>query len=220
MFRFYYLPLVAVFAAVGYTFAPWKLRRRRAVLPRDVDTTNETSVHLYFMEMALEQARKAEEVGEVPIGAIVVQKDGVTGPVVLSKAHNLVEKHHDASSHAELLALRQAAKAVKNWRLINVTLYSTLEPCPMCLSAAQAFRVSEIVYGAPDLRLGAIETYIRLLDLQHPMHNIDTVVPGILQNESASMIRSFFRRRRQKQKAQLERSAVIKQRIRNMIKRA
>jgi tRNA(adenine34) deaminase len=107
-----------------------------------------------------------------------------------------MEATHDASAHAEMLAMRQAAKRIGNWRLLNSTLYSTLEPCPMCLAAAQAFRVEEIVYGAPDLRLGAIETYIQMLEYQHPIHNIDSVVPGILKEESANMMKSFFRQRR------------------------
>lgn len=149
------------------------------------------------MNLALLQAQEAGLKGEVPIGALIVQRREKGDPIILSAAHNLVETHHDASSHAELLALRQAAKKIKNWRLLNTTLYTTLEPCPMCLSAAQAFRVSTIVYGAPDLRLGAIETHIRLLDVRHPIHNIDDVVPGILQDESASLMRSFFRQRRQ-----------------------
>jgi len=157
---------------------------------------NQTEVHTHFMSRALEQARKAGELGEVPIGALIVQRDENGNFVILSEAHNLVETQFDASSHAELLAMRHAARKIKNWRLLNTTLYTTLEPCPMCLSAAQAFRVSSIVYGAPDLRLGAIETHLRLLDIRHPIHNIDAVVPGVLGNQSAAMMRSFFRQRR------------------------
>lgn len=149
------------------------------------------------MNLALLQAKQAGEKGEVPIGALIVQRSESGDPIILSAAHNLVETNHDASSHAELLALRQAAQKIKNWRLLNATLYTTLEPCPMCLSAAQAFRVSKIVYGAPDLRLGAIDTYLRLLDVRHPIHNIDDVISGVLQEESASLMRSFFRQQRQ-----------------------
>jgi tRNA(adenine34) deaminase len=159
-------------------------------------SNNQTEIHVHFMSMALEQARKAGERGEVPIGAVIVQRNENGGFVLLSEAHNLVERNFDASSHAELLAMRQAARKIHNWRLLNTTLYTTLEPCPMCLSAAQAFRVSTIVYGAPDHRLGAIETHMRLLDIRHPMHNIDDVVPGVLGNQSAAMMRSFFRKRR------------------------
>jgi tRNA(adenine34) deaminase len=158
------------------------------------------------MNLALLQAQQAGEKGEVPIGALVVQRRESGDLIILSAAHNLVETRHDASSHAELLALRQAAKKIKNWRLLNTTLYTTLEPCPMCLSAAQAFRVSTIVYGAPDLRLGAIDTYIRLLDVRHPIHNIDDVVPGILQEESSFLMRSFFRQRRRATSSSMQKS--------------
>lgn len=166
--------------------------------------------HVRFMRLALEQAERAKRKGEVPIGAIVVQmrhRDRKNGPKdhdddgvsyeILSMAHNLVETRQDASAHAELLALRLAGERVENWRLVNTTLYSTLEPCPMCLAAAQAFRVSSIVYGANDLRLGAIHTHMRLLDdYQHPFHTIDTVIPGVMKDECAFLLKSFFQERR------------------------
>lgn len=184
-----------------------------------VNVSNETAVHEHFMKLAMRQAQRAEKRGEVPIGAIVVQRNGAGWPIVLSEAHNLVETQYDASSHAELLALRQAAKKLKNWRLLNSTLYTTLEPCPMCLSAALAFRVSSIVYAAPDLRLGAIKTHIRLLDVQHPMHAIDEVIPGVLENESAALMRSFFRKRRQKNRPPPEHSAFYKGTIRKLLQK-
>jgi tRNA(adenine34) deaminase len=181
---------------------------------------NETAVHQHFMSLALDQARHAGELGEVPVGAVIVQRDQDGNFVLLSEAHNLVERDFDASSHAELLAMRQAAKKMKNWRLLNTTLYTTLEPCPMCLSAAQAFRVTSIVYGAPDLRLGAIETHLKLLDIRHPMHNIDTVVPGVLGNQSADMMRSFFRQRRNMDSlAPVPWARLVKTRIRSIFHR-
>jgi tRNA(adenine34) deaminase len=174
--------------------------------------------HARYMKLALQQAEQARRKGEVPIGAVVVQRrqrarnmkrsnntsndedDNIDEDYeILSQAHNLVETRHDASAHAELVALQLAGTKIQNWRLTNTTLYSTLEPCPMCLAAAQAFRVSAIVYAAPDLRLGAIHTHMRLLyDYQHPYHTIDTVVPGILKEESASLLKSFFQERRRK----------------------
>ena len=159
--------------------------------------------HSKFMRLALQQAKKAGRKGEVPIGAIIAARLPGGDTRILSQAYNLVETKKDASAHAELLALRKAAKFVNNWRLPpNTTLYSTLEPCPMCLAAAQAFRVSQIVYGAPDLRLGAIETYVNLLEPNHPFHNIEDVVSGISANESSSLLKDFFRRRRQEKKRQ------------------
>jgi len=212
--------IIVMCLCVGEALIPWnRLHRESTSILDQADARNETANHLHFMTLALKQARKAERRGEVPIGAIVVQRKGAEFPVVLSQAHNLVETQHDASSHAELLALRQASRKIKNWRLINTTLYTTLEPCPMCLSAAQAFRVSSIVYGAPDLRLGAIETHMRLLDIQHPMHTISDVTPGILEDESASMMRNFFRQRRHKHVPTVERSALWKHRLERLLRR-
>jgi tRNA(adenine34) deaminase len=186
----------------------------------------ETYIHHSLMDLALDQAREAGKVGEVPIGAIVVQevlhdingsssssKDGDNNNtkdsqqkrkfVLLSSGQNQIETIHDASAHAELQALRSASHNLQNWRLINTTLYTTLEPCPMCLSAAQAFRVSKIVYGAPDLRLGAIETHIQLLDVvTHPFHDTMEVVGGVKREECGKLLVSFFRERRKQKKNQ------------------
>jgi tRNA(adenine34) deaminase len=144
---------------------------------------------------------------------------------ILSRQHNRVEQHQDASAHAELLALRQAAQRNGNWRLnsnnnnnhkkdnpagvvvhggtstTTTTLYSTLEPCVMCCAGAQAFRVDRIVYGAVDYRLGAIESHMRLLDdVIHPYHHITQVVGGIYANESQTLLQSFFRSKRRQKK--------------------
>jgi tRNA(adenine34) deaminase len=167
----------------------------------------------HLMGLALEQAREAgDKYGEVPIGAIVVEQfqdsnstniheDGIEVSI-LSHGQNQIETKHDASAHAETQSLRSAAKAVQNWRLLNATLYSTLEPCPMCLSAAQAFRVKRIVYGAPDLRLGAVETYMNLLDYPHPFHSSDAmeVIGGVRAEEAKTLLVDFFRARRKKGK--------------------
>ena len=162
---------------------------------------NESGVHDHYMHLAMEQAREAGRKGEVPIGALIVARNERGEMEILSQAHNLVETRHDASAHAELLAMQRAAKKQKNWRLINATLYSSLEPCPMCLAACQAFRVSSIVYGAPDMRLGAIETHMKMLDVPHPFHTIEDVVPRVQEAESAELLRDFFRQRRKKTKA-------------------
>jgi len=196
-------------------------RRHRTCFQVPIETPKAT-VHEHFMGLALEQAQEAARRGEVPIGALVVVsrlKDPVTAihnnqnstaPLnyyeILSAQHNRVEMLHDASAHAELLALRAAARKVRNWRLpVESTLYSTLEPCAICLSAAQAFRVAAIVYGAPDLRLGAVSTHLQLLDdtaPQHPFHTISSVTSGIRQDECGALLQSFFRERRQQKKTQ------------------
>lgn len=174
------------------------------------DDATEQEIHARLMGFALEEARRAGQMGEVPIGAIVVreiqpasvlssrQSQNTTNArefELLSTGRNLVETNRDASAHAELEALKSAASRIGNWRLLNTTLYSTLEPCPMCLSAAQAFRCKSVVYGAPDMRLGAVETHIKLLDEKHPYHDVEAI-GGILEEESADLLKNFFRRRR------------------------
>jgi tRNA(adenine34) deaminase len=120
---------------------------------------------------------------------------------ILSTGQNQIETQYDASAHAEMQALRSASRTIQNWRLLNATLYTTLEPCPMCLSAAQAFRVSRIVYGAPDLRLGAVETFMKLLDYPHPFHGSGAmeVVGGVRSDEARMLLVDFFRQRRKKE---------------------
>lgn len=190
-------------------FRRTRLRERFVTFPADGPAhkgRDEATIHRHFMKLAIKEARNAAKRNEVPIGAIVVKNitqetDKDTLPhqyifQILSTGRNQVEGKWDASAHAELLALRQAARRIQNWRLINCTLYSTLEPCPMCLSACQAFRVSRLVYGAPDLRLGAVETHMKLLDIVHPFHNVSVVQTGVLEEDCADMLRSFFRARR------------------------
>ena len=189
------------------------------------DDGREMYVHHKLMDKALNQAREAGKAGEVPIGAVVViAKDGeneiqhktdMEGKnghdkkrqfIILSNGQNQIETIHDASAHAELQALRSASNNIQNWRLINATLYTTLEPCPMCLSAAQAFRISKIVYGAPDLRLGAIETHINLLDVAtHPFHDTMEVVGGVKSEECGQLLKDFFRERRKQAKKRKQR---------------
>jgi len=160
-------------------------------------------IHSHFMHLALQQAKLVQhKYAEVPIGAVVVRNitinaTGQQSFEILSQAGNQVETKVDASAHAELLALQQAARRIRNWRLLNCTMYSTLEPCPMCVTACQAFRLNALVYGAPDVRLGAIETRLQLLDIPHPFHNITIIIGGIRKDESAEILRSFFRQRRQ-----------------------
>ena len=178
------------------------------------ETEQQTIVDEYLMGLALQQAEEAGNIyGEVPIGALIAQpalhqyynSDGTSEKKsiqmeILSNGQNQIETYHDASAHAELQALRSAGRTIQNWRLLNATLYSTLEPCPMCLSAAQAFRVARIVYGAPDLRLGAVETYMNLLEHPHPFHDCLEVVGGVRSDEARDLLVLFFRDRRKKSK--------------------
>ena len=158
---------------------------------------NSTFIHNHFMNLAVEEAEEAGRKGEVPIGAVIVERKEDGGYHVLSRGYNMVETTHDATAHAEVVAFRRAAKRTQNWRLFNKTLYSTMEPCPICLSSAQAFRIHTVVYGAPQIRLGAVESHMRMLDdYTHPFHTINEVVPGVMKEECAELLKSFFRKKR------------------------
>jgi len=148
----------------------------------------------YFMREALAEAGTAFAKGEVPVGAVLVH-----GGEIIGRAHNLVESLSDATAHAELLCLRQGAKALGNWRLLNATLYCTLEPCPMCAGAMIHSRLDRLVWGAPDLRCGAHGSWVNLLDLEHPIHHF-RVEKGMLMEECAQLMKDFFKiRRREKE---------------------
>ena len=143
------------------------------------------------MVHALREAEKAFEADEVPIGAVLV-RDGE----IVSSAHNRVEGLRDASAHAEMLCMREAASSSATWRLDASTLYVTVEPCPMCLAALHAFRVEHLVYGAPNTRLGAIEGNMSAIaDVPNPYHQL-LVTRGVLADESAQLMKRFFQRRR------------------------
>lgn len=123
---------------------------------------------------------------------------------ILSMGHNLVETTMDASAHAELVALRQGAKTRRNWRYPpSTTLYSTLEPCPICLASIQAFRIDHIVYGALDHRLGAISSHMELLKVaKHPYHEVKSTRGGVREAECGEIVKQFFRERRRMNKEQ------------------
>lgn len=142
------------------------------------------------MRRALRLARGAGRRGEVPVGAVVVYQGQV-----IAAASNRVERSQDASAHAELLALRRAASRLGSWRLRGCTLYSTLEPCPMCAGALLLARVARVVYAADDPRKGAYRTVYDVLG--NPAGNHHPVVRAGCEAESASgLLQSFFQRRR------------------------
>jgi len=148
----------------------------------------------HFMREALAEAEKAFAKGEVPVGAVLVVKDEV-----IARTHNLVESLSDATAHAELLCLKKGSEILSHWRLLNATLYCTLEPCPMCAGAMIHSRLNRLVWGAPDLRCGAHGSWVNLLDLEHPIHRLK-VTTGIMQEECAQLMRVFFKSRRRKEK--------------------
>lgn len=148
--------------------------------------------HEYWMKFAIEEARKAEAIGEVPIGAVIVHNNQIIG-----RGHNLRETTHDSTAHAEILAIRQASEALGAWRLLDCTLYVTLEPCPMCAGAIVQCRLPELVYGTTDPKAGCAGTLMNLLQEPRFNHRTD-VVPDILQQECSQMLSQFFRRLRNK----------------------
>lgn len=143
-----------------------------------------------YMAIALQEAERAEAIGEVPIGAVVVC-DGA----VVARAHNRREIDHDPAGHAELLAIRAAAAHLERWRLSDCTVYVTLEPCPMCAGLMHQARIARCVYAAPDPKAGALGTLYDLHDDTRLNHRFE-VTSGVLESESAEMLRRFFRRLR------------------------
>ncbi len=143
-----------------------------------------------FMRLALEQAKRALAHDDVPIGAVLV-RDGE----VLATAANEREARGDATAHAEILALRAASEALHSWRLEGTTMYVTLEPCPMCAGALVLTRVTRLVYGAQDPRAGAAYSLYNIVQDPRLNHSLDVEV-GLLEEESAALLRSFFEGRR------------------------
>ena len=144
------------------------------------------------MQLALDQARAAAAHGEIPVGAVVVGPDGG----ILAKAANRSEADNDPSAHAELLALRAAAAATGSPRLIGCDLIVTLEPCPMCAHAISLFRIRRLVFGAYDPKGGGVDHGARIFDASS-CHHRPEVIGGVRETESASLLRDFFRDRRQ-----------------------
>jgi len=142
------------------------------------------------MREALVQARRAADLGEVPVGAVVV-RDGE----MIAAAHNRRETDFDPTAHAEVLVIRQAAVSLGAWRLEGCALYVTIEPCPMCAGAIVLARVPLLVYGAPDPKAGAAGTLMDITRDPRLNHRVE-VIPGVLADECAAVMREFFARRR------------------------
>jgi tRNA(adenine34) deaminase len=148
-----------------------------------------------FMHEALSLAQQAAELGEVPVGAIVV-KDGV----IVGRGSNAPIGSHDPSAHAEILALRDAAKNIGNYRLVDCSLYVTLEPCAMCAGAIQHARIGQLVFGAKDPKTGACGSVVNLMAEDKLNHHTD-VAAGILENECGQLLSDFFKQRRLSKKS-------------------
>ena len=143
-----------------------------------------------YMRMALEEAQKAGQNGEVPVGAILVK-----GDQVLARDHNRCIEYNDPTAHAEILVLRKGGKASGNYRLNETVMYVTAEPCPMCASAMVHGRVSKLVFGALEPKFGAIESKFQFLKDSSLNHRVN-VEGGILEKECGEVLKAFFRERR------------------------
>ena len=147
-------------------------------------------MHDSYMREALALARAAQAEGEVPVGAVVVLDGTVVG-----RGRNSPVRSNDPTAHAEMLALREAASAIGNYRLEQATVYATLEPCCMCAGALVAARVKKLVFGARDLRFGGVRSKFRIADSDLLNHRVE-IVEGVLAVECVELLREFFEKRR------------------------
>jgi tRNA(adenine34) deaminase len=145
-----------------------------------------------LMQLAMEQARAAEAAGEVPVGAVVVAPDGVT---VLGRGRNRVIADSDPTAHCEIVAMRQAGRALGNYRLSGCTLVCTLEPCAMCAGAILHGRIGRLVYATRDPKAGACGSVLSVMNHPALNHRVE-VVEGVMGEECSAMLTEFFRRRR------------------------
>ncbi|MGD6858247.1 tRNA adenosine(34) deaminase TadA [Bacillus infantis] len=153
----------------------------------------------YYMKEAIEEAKKAGELGEVPIGAVVV-----LGGKIISRAHNLRESNQNAVAHAELLAIEEACGSLGTWRLEDAVLYVTLEPCAMCSGAIILSRIKRVVYGAADPKGGCAGTFMNLLQDERFNHQSE-LSAGVLEEECSSLLTDFFRALRERKKEEKRR---------------
>ncbi len=151
---------------------------------------NNKEEDLHFMKVAMEEAGLASSAGEVPVGAVLVIEGNI-----ITRAHNQRERLNDPSAHAEVIALREGARIIGSWRLSDATLYVTKEPCIMCAGTMVNARLGRLVYGCPDSKGGAVESLYAVLSDPRLNHQVE-VVSGILEEECAEILKTFFKDRR------------------------
>lgn len=151
---------------------------------------NQNEIDRFFMGFALEEARQARGADEVPIGAIVVIDKQIVG-----RGHNRPIAANDPTAHAEIIALRNAAARIGNYRLIDATVYVTIEPCAMCAGAIVNARIERLVYGAADLRAGGVDTVFRICTNSSLNHRVE-VTSGVRADEACDLMQAFFQERR------------------------
>jgi tRNA(adenine34) deaminase len=147
--------------------------------------------HMAFMKKALNEAQKAGEMGEIPIGAVLVAENNK----LLSAGHNQTVCHKDPTAHAEILALREASHKIGNYRLLNTTLYVTVEPCPMCMGAIIHARVAIVVFGTRDPKWGAAGSLYNFAQ-EHRFNHRPEIIEGICAEECKKLMQDFFSVRR------------------------
>jgi tRNA(adenine34) deaminase len=151
---------------------------------------NQTDTDQSFMAQAMRLAHQAQDIGEVPVGALVVFEGKVIG-----QGYNQTISAHDPCAHAEIMAMREAASAIGNYRLTGCDLYVTLEPCTMCVGALIHARIERLIYGATEPKAGAVASQLELLSLPHYNHVVQ-VESGVMADESSAMLSHFFKQRR------------------------
>jgi len=164
--------------------------------PQQLNKLSTEECDTYWMNVALSLADKAEKVNEVPVGAVLVLDNEIIG-----SGYNLVINNHDPCAHAEVMALRDGGQSINNYRLIDATLYVTLEPCCMCTGAIIHSRIKRVVYGANDLKTGAAKSAFQLLNDEKHNHQVE-VTSGILADDCSEKISQFFANRRTQIKAE------------------
>ncbi|NLM96938.1 MAG: nucleoside deaminase [Halanaerobiaceae bacterium] len=144
-----------------------------------------------FMRFAIKEAEKALEIDEVPIGAIVVCDGEIIG-----KGYNLKERDSDPTAHAEIIALKEAARKLKTWHLDNCDLYVTIEPCPMCAGAIVQARIRKLVFGAYDSKAGAVGSLYNIVEDERLNHQVSELKGGVLAAECRKLVQDFFKKLR------------------------
>lgn len=147
--------------------------------------------HQMYMSMAIDEAKEAAYLDEVPVGAVIISENNE----IIARAKNNKESVNDPCGHAEIIALRQAAKKIKSWRLLNSTVYVTLEPCPMCLAAMVQARIGKVVFGAYDKKGGAISLGYKLFNDPRLNHRFK-VIGGVMHYENSKIISDYFKSKR------------------------
>lgn len=148
-----------------------------------------------FMQEALKEAKKAYEKGEIPVGAVIVRNGEIIG-----RGHNLNESTNDPTSHAEMMAIREAAKTTGSWRLLETEMYVTTEPCPMCAGAIVLARIAKLHIGAMDPKSGACGSLMNIVGDERLNHRVE-ISTGLMEEESSKMLKDFFRELRDKKSA-------------------